>query len=328
MVDKGRRDVIALLGGAAAWPTMARAQLPAKLPTIGFLGYDAPSVASRWLAAFVQRLRTLGWIEGRDIAIEYQWAQGNVERLAEIATAFVRGKANVIVTYGTPGAQAAKQATPIIPVVFVLVGDPVRTGIVATLARPGGNVTGLSNQSADLPGKRLDLLRKAVPALRRLAILANTDNASSVVETQEAQSAAHKLGVEVGTFEIRRADDIAPVFDALKGGVDALYIATDAFLRTHRYRINTLALDAKLPIMSNLRQYAEAGGLMSYGTNYVDTFERAADFVDKILRGAKPGDIPVEQPTKFELVINLKTARILGLEIPPDLLAIADAVIE
>jgi putative ABC transport system substrate-binding protein len=324
-----RRDFVTLLGSAAAaWPLAASAQQPTKLPTIGFLGYDVPSVASRWLAAFVQRLRTLGWTAGRDIAIEYQWAEGRVERLAEIATAFVRLKANVIVTYGTPGAEAAKRATSTIPVVFVLVGDPVRTGIVSTLARPGGNVTGLSNQSADLPGKRLDLLRKAAPALRRLAILANTDNASSVVETNEAQSAAHKFGIEVGTFEIRRADDIAPVFDALKGRVDALYIATDALLRIHRYRINALALGAKLPIMSNIRQYAEAGGLMSYGANYDDTFERAADFVDKILRGAKPGDIPVEQPTKFELIINLKTAKALDLVIPTDVLAIADEVIE
>jgi putative ABC transport system substrate-binding protein len=324
-----RREFITLLGGAAAWPLAARAQQqPAKLPTIGFLGYDVASVASPWLAAFVQRLHTLGWIEGRDIAIEYQWAQGRVERLAEIATAFVRLKAKVIVTYGTPGALAAKQATSNIPIVFVLVGDPVRTGIVATLARPGGNVTGLTNQSADLPGKRLDFLRKAVPVLHRLAILANTDNASGVLETNEAQSAAHKLGIEVDTFEIRRADDIAPVFEALKGRVDALYIATDALLRINRYRINTLALGAKLPTMSNTREYAEAGGLMSYGTNYVDAFGRAADFVDKILRGANPADIPVEQPTKFELVINLKTAKALGLEVPPTLFALADEVIE
>jgi ABC-type uncharacterized transport system substrate-binding protein len=323
-----RRDFVTLLGGATAWPVIARAQQPAKLPTIGFFGYDAPSVASTWLAAFVQRLSTLGWIEGRDIAIEYQWAQGRVERLAEIATAFVRLKAKVIVTYGTPGAQAAKQATSTIPVVFVLVADPVRAGIVATLARPGGNVTGLSNQSVDLPGKRLDILRKAVPVLHRLAILANVGNAGSVLETNEAQSAARTLGIEVGTFEIRRAEDIAPVFDALRGRVDALYIATDALLRTNRDRINTLALGAKLPMMSGTRQYAEAGALMSYGTNYDDTFGRAADLVDKILRGAKPADIPVEQPTKFELVINLKTARALGLEIPASLLAIADAVIE
>jgi putative tryptophan/tyrosine transport system substrate-binding protein len=323
-----RRELITLLGGATSWPLAARAQQPAKLPTIGFLGYDESSVASPWLAAFVQRLRTLGWIEGRGIAIEYQWAQGRIERLAEIATAFVRLKAKVIVTYGTPGALAAKQATSIIPIVFVLVADPVRTGIVATLARPGGNVTGLSNQSADLPGKRIDLLRKLVPVLHRLAIVANVGNASSVLETSETQSAAHTLGIEVGTFEIRRADDIAPVFDALKGQVDALYMATDALLRTNRYRINTLALGAKLPTMSGARQYVEAGGLMSYGTNYEDAFGRAADFVDKILRGANPGDIPVEQPTKFDLVINLTTAKALGLTIPDPFLALADEVIE
>ena len=323
-----RREFITLLGGAAAWPLAARAQQAAKLPTIGFLGYSSPSAASTWVAAFVQRMRELGWIENRDIAIEYRWAEGRIERLAEIATEFVQLKVRVIVTYGTPGALAAKQATSVIPIVFALVGDPVGTGVVTTLARPGGNLTGLSNQSIDLHGKRIDLLREVVPSLRRLAILGNSDNPSSALEMKDVQSAARNAGIEVGTFEIRRADNITPTFEALAGRVDALYVATDMLMLTNRVRINTLALGAKLPTMHGARQYVEAGGLMSYGTNYAAQFQRAADYVDKILRGTKPADIPVEQPIKFDLVVNLTTAKALGFTIPETLLLRADEVIE
>ena len=273
-------------------------------------------------------MRELGWIENRDIAIEYRWAEGRIERLAEIATEFVQLKVRVIVTYGTPGALAAKQATSVIPIVFALVGDPVGTGVVTTLARPGGNLTGLSNQSIDLHGKRIDLLREVVPGLRRLAILGNSDNPSSALEMKEVQSAARNVGIEVGTFEIRRADNITPTFEALAGRVDALYVATDMLMLTNRVRINTLALGAKLPTMHGARQYVEAGGLMSYGTNYAAQFQRAADYVDKILRGTKPADIPVEQPIKFDLVVNLTTAKALGLTIPETLLPRADEVIE
>jgi putative ABC transport system substrate-binding protein len=324
-----RREFIILLGGAAAGcPVAVPAQQPAKLPTIGFLGYSAASVASPWVAIFVQRLRELGWAENHDIAIEYQWAEGRIERLAEIALAFVRLKVSVIVTYGTPGALAAKQATSVIPIVFTLVGDPVRTGVVTSLARPDGNLTGLSNESIDLPGKRLDLLREVVPGLRQLAILGNSNNPSSALEMSGVQSLARGLGIEAGTFEIRRPDDIAPAFDAVTGRVDALYVATDMLLLTNRVRINILAVGAKLPTMHGSNQYVEAGGLMSYGTSYTAQFQRAADYVDKILRGAKPADIPVEQPTKFELVFNLTTAKALGLSVPLSLLARADEVVE
>ena len=323
-----RRTIITLLGGTATWPLAARAQQPAILPTIGFLGYSGPSAASPWIAAFVERLRELGWIENRDIAIEYQWAEGRIERLAKIASAFVRLNVRVIVTYGTPGALAAKHATSVIPIVFTLVGDPVRTGVVTTLARPGGNLTGLSNQSIDLPGKRLELLREVVPGLRRLAIVGNFSNPSSALEMNEVQSLAPAVGIEAATFEIRRADDITPAFEALTGRADALYAATDMLVLTNRVRINTLALGAKLPTMHGARQYVEAGGLMSYGTNYTAQFQRAADYVDKILRGTKPSDIPVEQPTKFELVINLTTAKALGLTIPEAFLLRADEIIE
>ena len=214
----------------------------------------------------------------------------------------------------TPPTLAAKQATAVIPIVFAAASDPVGTGLVASLARPGGNVTGLSNQISDTGGKKLELLREVVPGLRRLAIMANVGNPASVLDMGEAQATARTLGLEVTTSEIRRAEDISPAFDALKGRADALYVCVDPLVNTHRIRINTLALAARLPTMHGLREYVEAGGLMSYGPNLPDLFRRAADYVDKILRGAKPADIPVEQPTKFDLVINLTTAKALGLE--------------
>ena len=324
-----RRAFITLLGGTAAtWPLAARGQQTGKLPIIGFLGYSGASAASAWVAAFVQRLRELGWIENRDIAIEYQWAEGRIDRLAEIATAFVGLNVKVIVTYGTPGALAAKRATSNIPIVFALVGDPVGTGVVTTLARPGANLTGLSNEAVDLHGKRLELVREAVPGLRRIAILGNSSNPSSALEMNGVLSLARSLGLEATTFEIRRTDEITPAFEALTGRMDALYVLTDMLVLDNRVRINTLALGSKLPTMHGARQYVEAGGLMSYGTSYTAQFQRAADYVDKILRGAKPSDIPVEQPTKFELVVNLTTAKALGLTIPESFLLRADEVIE
>ena len=264
----------------------------------------------------MQRLRELGWIEGRTVAIEYRWAEGRSERFAEIAAEFVRLKVDVIVTGGT-AVPAAKQATSVIPIVFAAAADPVGTGLVATLARPGGNVTGLSNQSTDLAGKRLELLREVVPGLRRLAIMANVDNPQAVLETGEVQADGAHARPRGRHSKIRRADDIAPAFEALKGRAEALYVVSDALTITNRIRINTLALGARLPTMHANREYVEAGGLMSYGANYPDLFRRAAEYVDKILRGAKPADLPVEQPTKFDLVINLTTAKALGLDMPP-----------
>jgi putative ABC transport system substrate-binding protein len=287
-----------------------------------------PSFESQRVAAFVQRLRELAWVDGRNVAIEYRWAEGRPERVSEIAAEFVRIRVDVIVTVGTPPTLAAKQATAIIPIVFASASDPVGTGLVESLARPGGNVTGLSSQQVDIAGKRLELLREVVPNLRRLAILANVGNPSVVLDMGEAQAAARKLGLEVTTSEIRRAEDIAPAFDALKARADALYICTDPLVNTHRIRINTLALAARLPTIHSLREYVEAGGLMSYGPNVPDLLRRAANYVDKILRGAKPSDIPVEQPTKFDLVINLTTAKALGFTIPESFLLRADEVIE
>ena len=323
-----RREFITLLGGTAAWPVAARAQQTAKLPTIGFLGPNTPSLDSRRVGAFVQRLRELGWTEDRNVAIEYRWAEGRTERLAEFAAEFVRLKVDVIVTSATPPVIAAKQATSVIPIVFAAVGDPVGTGIVNSLARPGGNATGLSIQATDLAGKRLELLHEVVPGLRRLAIMANPGAPPAVLEMAEAQTTARALGLEVVASEIRRPEDIAAAFEAFKGRAEALYVCNDPLVTTNRTRINTLASGMRLPTMYNVREFVEAGGLMSYGPNFLDLFRRAADFADKILRGAKPSDIPVEQPTKFDLVINLKTAKALGLEIPPTLLARADEVIE
>jgi putative ABC transport system substrate-binding protein len=323
-----RREFIMLLGGAAAWPLAARAQQAAKLPTIGFLVAGTPSSHGQWVAAFVQRLRELGWIEGRTITIEYRWAEGRSERFAEIAAEFVRRKVDVIVTSATEAVVAAKQATSVIPIVIAAAGDPVGTGLVASLARPGGNVTGLSIQQTDVAAKRLELLREIVPGLRRLAILGNVSGPAVVLDMREAEAAARTLGMEVITSEIRRGEDIAPAFAALKGRAEALYLPIDPLVNTHRFRINTLALAARLPTVHTSREWVEVGGLMSYGANVPDLFRRAANYVDKILRGAKPGDIPVEQPSKFDLIINLTTARALDLEVPPTLLARADEVIE
>ena len=332
MSNMRRREFITLLGGAAAasiaWPLAAIAQQSGKLRTIGFLGPNTRSGASDWVAALAQRLRELGWIDGRNVTIEYRWGGGLNERFAQIAAEFVRLKVDVIVTSGTPAVMASKQATSVIPIVFATAGDPVGSGLVASLARPGGNVTGLATLVADLAGKRLELLREIVPGLGRLAIMGNASNPFTVLELDEVQAAAGTLGLEVVTLEIRRAQDIAPAFEALKSRADALYVCTDALANTNRIRISTSALGVRLPTMHGSRDYVEAGGLMSYGPNYPDLFRRSADYVDKILHGAKPGDIPVEQPTKYELVLNLTTAKALGLTVSPTLLARADEVIE
>ena len=323
-----RRFISALVGAAAAWPLAARAQQPTKLPTIGFLGPMTPAIMSPWTTAFVQRLHELGWIESRTLGIEYRWADGRSERYPDIAAELVRLKVDVIVTEGNAPALAAKQATSIIPIVFALAGDPLGSGLVAGLARPGGNATGLSIQQTDAASKRLDLLRDVLPSLRRTAILANVGNPAAVLEMGEVQAAARTFGIEIVALEIRRAEDIAPAFEALKDRAEALYVVGDPLVGTNRVLINTLALGARLPSVLGLREYVEAGGLMSYGANVPDLFRRAADFVDKILRGAKPGELPVEQPTKFDLVVNLTTAKALGLTIPHNLLALADGVIE
>jgi putative tryptophan/tyrosine transport system substrate-binding protein len=323
-----RRAFISVLGGAAAWPMLARGQQPVgKLPTIGFLGTGAASGWQPWIATFAQRLRTLGWSEGRTVAIEYRWGEGRRERFAEIAAEFVRLKVDLIVTGGS-AVPLLKQATSVVPIVFVLATDPIGGGLVASLSRPGGNVTGLSNQGVDLAGGRLEILHEVVARLRRLAILANVDFAESVLEMGEVEAAARKLGIEVVKLEIRRTEDIAPAFESLQHQADALYVVVDGLVSANRTRIFTLATNAQLPTIVNTREHAKAGALMSYGPNFHALFRRAAEYMDKILRGAKPGDLPVEQPTNYDLVINLITAKTIGLDISPTLLARADEVIE
>jgi ABC-type uncharacterized transport system substrate-binding protein len=323
-----RRELITLIGGAAvAWPLAARAQQTTKLPTVGFLGAGSPSGWSHWTAAFLQRPHELGWVEGRTIAIEYRWAEGHSERYAEIAAEFVRLKVDVIVSVGS-AALAAKRVTSAIPIVFIVAADPLGDGMVASLARPGGNVTGLSTQAADVTGKRLEFLREAIPGLRRFAVLSEVGNIGNVLEQSQVQEAAKTLDLSAVILEMRSADDIAPAYEALKGRAEALYVIPNPLANTNRVRINDLALSARMPTMHGFREYVETGGLMSYGPNTPDMFRRAGDYVDKILRGAKPADMPVEQPTKFELVINLKVAKALGVQLSPTLLARADEVIE
>jgi len=295
---------------------------------IGFLGGTTLSGASQWVAAFVQRLRELGRIEGRTVAIEYRWAEGRADRAAEITAEFVRLKVDVIVTNGTPTAIAVKQGTATIPIVVALFGDPVASGLVASLARPGGNLTGLSTQSTDLVGKRIEILREVVPGFHRLAILGNVGSPQSVMEMGDLRDQAHALGIDVVTLEIRRTEDIVPAFDRLDDRADALYVVADPLVASNTIRINTLALGSRLPTMHASRDYVEAAGLMSYGPNSAALFRHAADLVDKILRGAKPGNIPIEQPTKFDLVVNLVTAKALRLAISATMLTRADEVIE
>jgi putative ABC transport system substrate-binding protein len=325
-----RREFITLLGGAAAAasPLAARAQQPAKLPTIGFFSAGSAAALSNWVAALVRRLDELGWIEGRTVAIEYRWAEGRNERLAEIAAEFVQRKVDVIVTHSAEPVIAAKKATSVIPIVFGVAADPVGTGLVATLGRPGGNVTGLSVQTTELAAKRLELLRQVVPGLQRLAAIGHYGGPGVVLEIDELQTAARSLGLDVAIFEVRRAEDFASAFAAFKGRVDAVYVASNPLMTSNRVRLNTLSLVERLPTMHGLREYVEVGGLMSYGPNFQDLWRRAGEYVDKILRGAQAGDLPVEQPTKFELVINLQTAKALGIQIPDKLLALADEVIE
>ena len=325
-----RRKFIGLLSGAAAaWPLAARAQQSTKLPIIGFSGTTTASAQVQRTTAFAQRLRQLGWIEGRTVVIEYRWAEGRYERFAEIAAEFIRLKVDVIVTAATAPVLAAKQATSVIPIVFAVAGDPVGTGLVASLARPGGNVTGLSLQQTDLAGKRLELLREIVPGVRRVASMGNASSPMIVRELQEVESTGRSLGLDVATLEVGKRDDIHPAFEAaLKFRADALYVCSDPLINANRLEIVTLAQRARLPTVFGEREHVDAGGLISYGPNLPDLYRRSAEYVDKILRGAKPADLPVEQPTKFDLAVNLKTAKALGLDVPPMLRALATEVIE
>jgi putative ABC transport system substrate-binding protein len=323
-----RRELITLIGGAvAAWPCAAHAQTVGKVPIVGLLVPGTPSSHGPWFASLVQRLHELGWIEDRTVKIEYRYAEGRSDWYDEIAAEFVRLKVDVVVTTG-PAAPQAKKATSVIPIVLALSGDPVGAGLVASLDRPGGNITGLSMQLPDTAGKRLELMHEVLPTFHRLAIMVNVGFPDAVLDAKAADTAARSLGLEAATLEIRRAEDIVPAFESLMNHPDALYVTADALLNANRIRINTLALSARIATMHEFRELVEAGGLMCYGPNFASMFRRAAEYVDKILRGAKPADLPVEQPTKFDLIINLTTAKALGLNIPETFLLRADEVIE
>jgi putative ABC transport system substrate-binding protein len=320
-----RREFIAFLGSTAgAWPLKAVAQNQPRI--VAIIGHTVAEYGP-WAAALVERLGQLGWIEGRTVQIEYRWSEGRPERVAEIASELVRQKVDVIVTYGS-AAVRLKQTTTSIPIVFAPAIDPVGVGLVANLSRPGGNVTGMSVQQAEIASKRLELLREIVPGLGKLAILFDANYPASAREADNVQTSARQFGLAVMPRGVQGTTDIAPAFDAFKGRVDAVYIVEAALLDSKRNGISELALDAKLPLVAAESDFAKAGALLSYGPNYPDLFRRAAEIVDKILRGTKPGDIPVEQPTKFDLVINLKTANALSLTVPDKVLAIADEVIE
>jgi putative ABC transport system substrate-binding protein len=323
-----RREFIALVGGAAAViPLAARAQQTAKIPTVGLLSSSTAAAERPRRVAFVTRLGELGWVEGRSINIEDRAAGGIAERAGEIAAEFARLKVDVIVMAGDAQVRAAKQAAADIPIVMAAVGDPVGNGLIASLARPGGNVTGLSVQLTDTAGKRVELLHEIVPGLRRLAISGNSANPVVALELEAAQTAARSRGLETIRSEFRRPEDIPNAIERLNGSADALYVCVDPLMIANRARINTLALAARLPVVHSYKDNL-GDGLISYGPDLLDLYRRAAGLADKILRGSKPADIPVEQPTKFELAINLKTAKTLGLAIPATLLARADEVIE
>jgi len=322
-----RRDFVTLLSGAiVGFPLAARAQQSGKLPNIGFLGAN-PRRYSAWAAAFAERIGQLGWIDGRTVAIDYRWSEGHPERVAEAAAEFARRRSDVVVTYGG-AVKALREAMPTTPIVFALSNDPVGGGLVASLSRPGGNTTGLSMESATTAGKRLELLRDVVPNLRRLAVLFDAGNPSAVRGSDEIQAAARTLGVDVTLHGIRRVDDVAPVFDVLKSQSDALYVVEDSLTANDVPSILKFALGARLPTSFTSSEWVKAGGLMSYGPSYPALFRRAAEIVDKILRGAKPADIPVEQPSRFEFVVNMKTAQTLGLTVAPSVQMLADEVIE
>jgi putative tryptophan/tyrosine transport system substrate-binding protein len=324
--DMKRRRFIELLGATAlTWPLAAKAERAGPVPKIGVLGTLPPGDVT--YRALLRGLQDLGYIEGKDVVLEYRW--GDPRRFPEFASELVRLNVDIIATFGTPAAQAAKQATATVPIVLALIGDPVRTGVVASLARPGGNVTGVSNLAPGMVTKRLELLQEAVPNSSRVALLWNPANQDQLAHFTEAQAGARSLGVTLQSVSVRSHEELEHALLAMmQERPSALLMTGDTVLHGHIDRILAFAVKNRLPTVHQLREHAEAGGLMSYGTSRPALIRRAAVYIDKILRGTKPGDLPVEQPTKFELVINLTTAKALGLDVPPTLLARADEVIE
>ena len=326
-----RREFITLLGGtAAAWPLAAHAQQRGKLSRIGYLGISSPSLEPHYVEAFRQKLRELGHVDGESIVIEYRWAEGQDSRLPKLAAELVRLKPDVIVTTGTPGTLAAIQATKTIPIVMASSADPVASGLVSSLARPSGNVTGFTILGPALEGKRLELLLQTIPGLSRLAVLWNPSNPGIVSYFETVRNAGRNLRISLDpVMEVRRADELDNAFTVIASArPQALAVIADRFLLAHRKQIVDFAAVTRLPSMYPYREYVDAGGLMSYAPSNIELFRGAATYVDRILKGAKPGELPIQEPTKFELVLNLKTAKTLGLAVPPTVIARADEVIE
>jgi putative ABC transport system substrate-binding protein len=323
-----RRTFIAGLAGGAALPLAAHAQRTGKPPIIGYIGSNTEAIDRPRVDAFSRRLADLGWAEGRNIVLDARWTQGVVARAGEIATEFARQGVDLILTAGDAQVIAAKRATDTIPIIFAAVGDPVGNGLVASLAHPGGNASGLSIQLTDSVGKRIDLLRDLLPNLRRLGLIGNFANPTVALEMNAAQSEARALDIETFPSGFARTEDVAPAIEKLKGRVEALYVCQDPLVGSSIAEISAAALAARQPTMFSVRDLAARGGLISYGPNYLGLYRRAAELADKVLRGTKPADIPVEQPTQFELVINLETANALGVKVPDTLLNRANEVIE
>ena len=328
-MNNRRKLIIALGAGALAVPFHSLAQQQAKVYRIGLLSPFSPADAATWHEAFRQGLRDLGWIEGKNISIDYRYAEGKNERLADFAAELVRSKVDIIVTSVTPDAAAAKKATGTIPIVMASVGDPIASGFVDNLARPGGNITGLSQMAPELTGKRLEMLKQIIPRLSRIAVLWNPEDQMSAINWKEIQLPARKLGVQIHSMEAPNLKELDKQFeDAAKARAGAIIIMPNSAFMINLKRIADLAAKNHLPSIFHIGEFASAGGLLAYGPDRADLFRRAATYVDKILKGAKIGDLPIEQPVKFELVINLKTAKALGLKIPQSLLIRADKVIE
>jgi putative ABC transport system substrate-binding protein len=327
-IQLGRREFITMLGGAAgAWPLVAHAQQ--KIPRVGFMGNSTAALEANLVGAFREGLSELGYEEGRNIAIEYRWADGSYERFPALVAELTSSKVDVIVTAGTPAALAVKKATTTVPLVMVAVGDPVGTGLVPSLARPDGNITGLSSVAPDLEGKRLELLREVVPKLSHVAVFFNSLNPFHVVSIRQAHAATEAIGIKLQQHDIRKSEDLDGAFAIIrKERPDALLILADRVFLHDRQRMMDFTEEQRLPNVNAYRELVEAGGLMSYGPSYEDMHKRAAIYVNKILKGAKPGDLPIEQPTKFSLIVNLKAAKVLGISMPATLLSRADEVIE
>jgi ABC-type uncharacterized transport system substrate-binding protein len=324
-----RREFIALLGGAATWPFAAHAQQSRKVPRIGVLLPGTPTSFAVRANAFLEGLRDLGYVEGQTIAIEWKWAEDKIERIPQLAAELVRANVDVIVTGGTSAATALKSATRTIPIVMAIIGDPVAAGLVDSLAKPGGNATGFSIIAPELGTKRLELLKEIVPDLRSVAVMLNPNNPQSRIELHEMQAAAQTLGLQLHPIQITSEAALDEAFAALtKDVAQGVIVLTDPILFSQRKRIVGLANGSRLPAMYFFQAFVKEGGLVSYGPSDADLFRRSAAYVDRILKGTRPTDLPVEQPTKFDLAINLKTAKTLGLTLPPMLLALANEVIE